>query len=57
MTQNDAFLESEIRQKIIDALRIDLIGPLSKNEVLDENPMFEYLTGMLYLSSPYGKLN
>ena len=25
-----------------------MVGPQKENEVLDENPMFEYLTGMLY---------
>ncbi len=43
-----SFLEAEVRQKIIEALRVDLVGPSSEDEILDENPMFEYLTGMLY---------
>lgn len=48
MAEDKAFMEAEVRQKIIDALRKDLVGPSEENEVLDENPMFEYLTGMLY---------
>lgn len=46
--KKEEFLESEVRQKIIEALRVDLVGPSAKDEVLDENPMYEYLTGMLY---------
>lgn len=48
MAEDKSFLESEVRQKITEALRKDLVGPLEENEVLDESPMFEYLTGMLY---------
>ena len=48
MAEDKSFLKSEVRQKIIEALRRDLVGPLEENEVLDESPMFEYLTGMLY---------
>lgn len=43
----DRFKYSEVRQKIIDAIRTDLIGPREKEEVLDENPRFAYLVGML----------
>lgn len=38
---------AEVRQKIIDAIRTDLIGPFSPKEVLDENPRYAYLVGML----------
>lgn len=34
----DRFKYSEVRQKIIDAIRTDLIGPRDKEEVLEENP-------------------
>jgi hypothetical protein len=37
----------EVRQKIIDAIRTDLIGPEFPEEILDENPRFAYLVGML----------
>ncbi len=43
----DRFKYAEVRQKIIDAIRTDLIGPLSPEEVLDENPRYAYLVGML----------
>lgn len=38
---------AEVRQKIIEAIRIDLIGPLETEEVLSENPRYAYLVGML----------
>lgn len=43
----DRFKYSEVRQKIIDAIRTDLIGPAEEEEVLNENPRFAYLIGML----------
>ena len=39
---------ARIRQVIIDALKTDLIGPMAKDEVIDESPVFAYLTGMLF---------
>ena len=43
------FIQSEIRQKLIEALRIDLIGPrMGADEVLEENPELSYLTGALH---------
>lgn len=42
---------SEVRQKIIDAIRTDLIGPLEEKEVLRENPRYGYLVGMLDVQS------
>lgn len=47
----DRFKYSEVRQKIIDAIRIDLIGPREKEEVLEENPRYAYLIGMLDVQS------
>lgn len=47
----DRFNYSEVRQKIIDAIRIDLIGPREKEEVLEENPRYAYLIGMLDVQS------
>lgn len=38
---------AEVRQKIIEAIRIDLVGPLETEEVLSENPRYAYLVGML----------
>ena len=47
----DRFKYSEVRQKIIDAIRADLIGPREKEEVLRENPRYAYLVGMLDIQS------
>ncbi len=47
----DRFKYSEVRQKIIDAIRTDLIGPKEEEEVLHENPRFAYLMGMLDVQS------
>lgn len=43
----DRFKYSEVRQKIIEALKTDLIGPQCEDEELDENPQFAYLVGVL----------
>ena len=43
----DRFKYSEVRQKIIEAIRTDLIGPKEPEEVLKENPRYAYLVGML----------
>lgn len=45
------FKYSEVRQKIIDSIRTDLIGPQDENEVLEENPRYAYLVGMLDVQS------
>src|SRR5574344_1913490 len=39
---------AEIRLSIIDALKVDLIGPEKEDEVLDESPAFAYLIDILY---------
>ena len=38
---------SEVRQKIVDAIRMDLIGPREQEEILFESPRYAYLVGML----------
>ena len=38
---------AEIRARLIDALRIDLVGPALPDELLDEMPTRFYLTGLL----------
>ena len=43
----DRFKYAEVRQKIIEAIRTDLIGPREEEEVLAENPRYAYLVGML----------
>lgn len=47
----DRFKYAEARQKIIEAIRTDLIGPLEEEEVLTENPRYGYLVGMLDVQS------
>jgi len=51
MADNERFRYAEVRQKLIDALVVDLMGPMSEDEILDENPMFAYIIGMLYPQS------
>ena len=36
------------RENIVDILRKDLIGPISPDEVLHENPERYYIMGKLY---------
>ena len=43
----DRFKYAKVRQEIINALRTDLMGPQSDDEVLDENPRSAYIAGML----------
>ena len=43
----DRFKYAEVRQRIIDMMKTDLMGPLSPEEVLDENPRHSYIIGML----------
>lgn len=45
------FEYAAVRQKIIDAVRTDLMGPQSEMEVLDENPKHAYIIGMLISQS------
>lgn len=48
MADTDAFKYAIVRQKILDAVRTDLIGPREINEKLKENPSVSYITGILY---------
>ena len=50
----DKFRYAVTRQKMIDMLRMDLMGPTDANEVLSENPRFAYIVGML---APQTELN
>ena len=43
----DRYKYAQIRQEIIDALRVDLMGPQSPEEILDENPRSAYIVGIL----------
>ena len=46
----DRFQEAKLRDQIIDFVKKDLVGPSEPNEILNESPMFSYLTGMIYPS-------
>ena len=39
---------AKVRERIIEALNTDLIGPIEVEEMLDESPLSTYITGMLY---------
>lgn len=43
----DRFKFADVRQKVIDMMKTDLLGPIDENEILNQNPRFEYLVGML----------
>lgn len=43
----DRFRYSAVRQRIIDAMKTDLMGPLMEEEVLNENPKHAYIIGLL----------
>lgn len=45
-----SFKCAAVREKILEALRIDLMGPQEECEVLYELPTSSYITGMLYPS-------
>lgn len=43
----DRFKYAEVRQQIIEMLKTDLLGPSCEDEILNQNPRFEYVVGML----------
>ena len=43
----DRFRYAAVRQRIINAMKTDLMGPLAEEEVLDENPRHAYVIGLL----------
>lgn len=43
----DRFKYAEVRQKMINMLKMDLLGPMEEDEVLEENPRHAYILGML----------
>lgn len=51
----DRFRYAQVRQMIIDAMKVDLMGPQSEDEVLDENPRHAYIIGLLAPQSEPGK--
>jgi len=48
----DRFQFANVRQKVIEMIKTDLLGPMDEREVLQQNPRFEYLVGMLAPQSP-----
>ena len=44
----DRFQEAKLRDDIVNFVKKDLVGPADDNEILNESPMFAYLTGMIY---------
>lgn len=48
MAEIKDFKHAIVRQKILDAVRRDLIGPSSAHEELNEVPTSSYITGLLY---------
>lgn len=50
----DRFKYAEVRQKVIEMLKTDLLGPMDPNEIMDENPRHAYLVGML---APQSEIN
>ena len=48
MAERSDYLYAQVRKKILDAVRTDLIGPMKDDEVLTELPTSSYITGMLY---------
>lgn len=43
----DRFKFAKVRQQVIEMIKTDLLGPRSEEEVLNQNPRFEYIVGML----------
>lgn len=48
MADRSDYLYAQVRKKMLDAVRMDLIGPTKEEEVLSELPTNSYITGMLY---------
>ena len=50
MAERSDYLYAQVRKKMLDAVRMDLIGPMAEDEELTELPTNSYITGMLYPS-------
>lgn len=48
MAERSDYLYAQVRKKMLDAVRMDLIGPTKEDEALTELPTNSYITGMLY---------
>ena len=53
----DRFKFAEVRQEVIEMLKKDLLGPANENEILNQNPRFEYIVGMLAPQTSEGDSN
>ena len=53
----DRFKFAEVRQEVIEMLKKDLLGPGNENEILNQNPRFEYIVGMLAPQTSEGDSN
>lgn len=53
----DRFRFAGVRQEIIEMLKNDLLGPGSAQEILNQNPRFEYVVGMLAPQTDEGDSN
>ena len=53
----DRFKFAEVRQEVIEMLKKDLLGPNSENEILNQNPRFEYIVGTRDLLLDCAKVN
>jgi hypothetical protein len=42
------FIYKKVREKMLKALKVDLVGPSEREEMLDESPLSSYISGMLY---------
>ena len=49
----DATTPREARERLVEALRYELLGPSDPDEVIDESPLSRYLVGML---APFGTI-
>ena len=41
-----------LRRSVVDEVAIDLVGPRSADEVIDDEPLTQYVAGVLYPQSP-----
>ena len=52
MAERSDYLYAQVRKKVLDAVRMDLIGPTAAEEALTELPTNSYITG---ICSCFGK--
>ena len=48
MADRKDYIYAAVRKKMLDAVRTDLIGPMTVDEQLSEPPTSSYITGMLW---------